>query len=112
VNNCALFVLAAGLVLTSCGTTPPSHPPLSPQVAQQLLRYNQRAVNHLKFVQHENSVCQYILQLPDQSSNPSSIEIDHIVSCRGRTDLKAYDARVEYEWNKAEGKWELTYFGS
>lgn len=107
----ALLATATGLFL-GCGSAPPSHPPLSPQIAQQLLRYNTRAANHLKFVQHEDSSCSYVLQLPDQGPHQSSIELSHIVSCNGRTDIKAFDARVEYEWNKSKGSWEITYFGS
>ena len=106
------FAALAAAITTGCGSAPPSHPPLSPQVAQQLLRYNTRAANHLKFVQHENPACEYVLQLPDQSPHQDSIEVDHIVSCGGRTDLKAYDASVEYTWNKATGTWEITHFGS
>jgi hypothetical protein len=107
----ALLATTAGLLL-GCGSAPPSHPPLSPQIAQQLLRYNTRAANHLKFVQHEDPSCSYVLQLPDQGPHQSSIELSHIVSCNGRTDIKAFDARVEYEWNKSKGSWEITYFGS
>ena len=108
----AFFALFAALLAGACSSPPPSHPGLSPQAAQQLLRYNQRAVNHLKFVQHENPSCQYVLNLPDQSGHPDSVEVDHIVSCGGRTDFKAYDASVEFEWNKATGQWEISHFGS
>jgi hypothetical protein len=63
-------------------------------------------------VQHENRSCEYVLHLPDQGAHQDSIEVDHIVSCGGRTDLKAFDASVEYEWNKAKGSWEISHFGS
>lgn len=106
------FVPLAAVFCISCGASRPTHPPLSPQIAQQLLRFNTRAANHLKFVQHENHTCEYVVHLPDQSGHPNSIEVDHIVSCGGRTDLKAFDASVEYEWNQTKGSWEITHFGS
>jgi hypothetical protein len=96
----------------SCGGPPPSHPALSPQAAEQLLHYNNRAANHLKYIQSQDRTCTYRITLPDQSSHPTSITLTHIAWCSGRNDLKAFDARVEYQWNKSAGKWEIGYFGS
>lgn len=96
----------------ACSSPPPQHPPLSPTVAQQLLRYNTRAANHLKYIQSQDRSCVYQVNLPDQSSHPKTVEVNHIAFCSGRNDLKQFDARVEFEWNQAAGKWEISYFGS
>ena len=66
----------------------------------------------LKYIQSQDRTCVYQLQLPDQSSHPDSVEVDHISFCSGRSDLKQFDARVEFQWNKAENKWEISHFGS
>lgn len=105
--------LAAALVFESaCSRPRPSHPALSPTIAQQLLRYNTRAANHLKYIQSQDRTCVYELQLPDQSNHPDSVEVDHIAFCSGRNDLKQFDARVEFQWNKTENKWEIAHFGN
>jgi hypothetical protein len=106
---CLVAALAFG---SACSSPRPSHPALSPTVAQQLLRYNTRAANHLKYIQSQDRSCVYQLTLPDQSNHPDSVEVDHIAFCSGRSDLKQFDARVEFQWNKAEHKWELVHFGS
>jgi len=95
----------------ACSSPRETHPPLSPTVAQELLRYNTRAANHLKYIKSQDKSCVYQVTLPDQSGNPSSIQVNHIAFCSGRNDLKQFDARVEYEWNKNENKWEISYFG-
>jgi hypothetical protein len=103
-----------GLVLVfeaACSSPRPTHPGLSPTVAQELLRYNTRAANHLKYIKSQDRSCVYQVVLPDQSNNPSTIEVNHIAFCSGRNDLKQFDARVEYQWNKNANKWEISYFG-
>jgi hypothetical protein len=95
-----------------CSEARPTHPPLSPTVAQQLLRYNTRAANHLKYIQSQDKSCVYQVNLPDQSSHPEFVVVNHIAFCSGRNDLKQFDARVEYQWNKNENKWEIAHFGS
>jgi hypothetical protein len=99
-------------VLACSSTKPPEHPPLSPTIAEQLLHYDTRADNHLKNLKRLDPTCVYKLQLPDQSTHPESIEIDHIAFCSGRNDLKAFDTRADFQWNKAAGKWELVHVGS
>jgi hypothetical protein len=96
----------------ACSSPPPQHPALGPGAAQELLRYNTRAANHLKYIKSQDPTCEYRLQLPDQGHHPDSVQVDHIAFCSGRNDLKAFDARVEFTWNKAENKWEISYFGS
>lgn len=77
-----------------------------------LVHYDTRAANHLKYIKSQDPTCEYRLQLPDQGNHPDSVEVDHIAFCSGRSDLKAFDASVEFRWNKAENKWELYHFGS
>ncbi len=112
VRTSVSIALFAAAFLAACSPPKPAIPPLSPEVAQQLIRYDTRATNHLKFVQSQMPGCEYVLHLPDQASHPQSVEVDHIVSCGGRTDLKAYDASAEFQWNQAQGHWELYHFGS
>jgi len=107
----ACFV-AALIFEPACSSPRPTHPALSPGAAQQLLRYDTRAANHLKSIQSQDRTCVYQVNLPDQSNHPDSVEVDHIAFCSGRSDLKQFDTRVEFQWNKAENKWEISHFGS
>ena len=60
----------------------------------------------------QNPTCEFKVILPDQSSHPDTVTVDHVVNCGGRTDLKEFDSNVEFQWNKTTNEWELSYFGS
>src|SRR5690348_5225437 len=109
--NIVAWLASAVVFEAACSSPRPTHPALSPTVAEELRRYNTRAANHLKYIKSQDRSCVYQVTLPDQSSNPSSIEVNHIAFCSGRNDLKQFDARVEYQWNKDANKWEISYFG-
>jgi hypothetical protein len=100
------------ILWAGCSAPPPSHAALSPMVAQQLLQFHPRAKTHLEFAKKQDRTCRYDVSLPDQGNHPDVIAVPHIMNCSGRTDNKAVDSRVEFEWNKASKRWEISYFGS
>lgn len=77
-----------------------------------LLRYNPKAQTWITYVKKNNSSCDYKLELPDQMAQPTSIDLDHIVSCGGRPSPKEFDASVSFEFDKNTQKWAITRFAS
>jgi hypothetical protein len=104
--------LPLALALASCSTPKPAHPGLTPLAAEQLLHFDTRAQNRLKYIKSRNPICDFKVVLPDQSAHPDTITVEHVVNCGGRTDLKEFDSSVEFQWNKTTNEWELSYFGS
>ena len=105
------WLAPATLLLLACNPPPPPHPALSPGTAETLLRYDSRAAAHLQTLKHQDPTCIYRVVLPDQTAHPQSISVEHIAFCSGRNDLKAFDTRAEFEWDKAAGKWTLAHLG-
>jgi hypothetical protein len=105
--------LLAITALAGVGCTPkvPPHPALGPVTAERILHYDTKAQNRLKESKSQDPSCDYKIQLPDQSTHPDSVEVDHVVWCGGRNDLKQFDANAEFTWNKERGQWELSHFG-
>jgi hypothetical protein len=106
------LIFAPLILLMGCTEKAPPHPALSPLAAERLLHYDTRAQNRLKSIQKQDRTCDFKIQLPDQSTHPTVVEADHVVTCGGRNDLKAFDANAEFQWNKAQKRWELSHFGS
>ncbi len=109
------FVCASAMMLVACGSAPARKadvPSLNPEVASQLLHFNHRADAWLTFVRKQNSTCIYQVDLPDQSSHPTQIDIQHLVTCGGRPAPKELDATVSFAWDPGEGKWTITRFSS
>ncbi len=105
----------AGLLLlfVSCGPPPKATtPPLSPQQAGELLHYNNKAQDWLKYVRRQNPACDYHIELPDQSGHPAAIDLDHIVMCGARPSPKEFDASISFVYNKNSKQWVLTRFSS
>lgn len=100
------------VLLTACSPSKPTVPSLNPGQAAALLQYHHRAQGFLTYVKKNNPNCQYRLDLPDQSSNPTTIDLDHIVVCGGRPAPKEFDASVSFEYDKAAGTWKITRFAS
>ena len=105
--------LAALLLLVACGGPPkPTIPSLNPEQANSLLHYNNKAENWMTYVKKNNPSCQYILVLPDQSSHPAEIDLDHIVNCGGRPSPREFDASVSFGYDATQQKWVITRFSS
>jgi len=109
--NKSSFVLGL-LVLASCTPPKPETPALTPQSAAALLQYNAKAKTWLIHVQKENPTCGYKLDLPDQTSHPTIVDVDHIVSCGGRPSPRALDATVTFKYDEAAGRWVVSRFQS
>jgi hypothetical protein len=106
------FVLICALLLAACSPPPPPTPSLTPQNAAELLHYNNRAENWLKFVKKHDPTCGYKLDIPDQSSHPAAIDLDHIVWCANRPGPKEFDASVQFVYDKAAQRWVILRFNS
>lgn len=104
--------LAFILLLTACAPPKPKTPALTPETANQLLQYNNKAKNWMIYVKKQNPSCEYKLDLPDQLSGPSEIDLDHIVVCGNRPSPKEFDASVSFAFDPDTQKWVVTRFSS
>ena len=105
------LAIAIGLsMMVACSPPPPSIPSLSPVTAMQLLRDDSKAKGWLTYVQKQTTTCDYSLDLPDQSSHPSTIDLDHIVKCGNAQSPKALDASVSFEYDRATQQWKVSRF--
>lgn len=77
----------------------------------ELLRFDTNAQNRLLVIKKRDPRCEYKVELPDQSSHPTSIQADHVVSCGGNNRLKEFDTSVEFAYNKESQRWEISRFG-
>ena len=99
------------VLLVSCGSPTPRHPALSPLTAMELLRFDTKAQNRLRAIKARDPRCEFKVELPDQAANPTSIQVDHVVSCGGNNRLKEFDTSVEFTFNKTAQRWEISRFG-
>jgi hypothetical protein len=109
------FVTCIGLafLITACGSAPkPRVPALTPENAAAILRNYQKAQDWITYVRRHNPSCEYRLDLPDQSSQPTTIDLDHIVVCRGAASPKEFDASVSFEYDKDAQRWVVSRFAS
>ncbi len=106
------FVL--GLMLAACSAPPkkPTVPSLTPEAAAQLLHYNGRAETWLEHVKKQNSTCEYLLTLPDQTTHPTELDLKNIVYCGGQPAPLEYNASVIFSYDKDKGQWVITRFSS
>jgi hypothetical protein len=108
-----LCTLATLVFFVACSSPPkPTTPALTPQQANELLHYNNKAENWMVYVRKHNPACGYELDLPDQTSHPATIDLDHIVSCSGRPSPREFDASVSFAYDKDQQKWVITRFSS
>lgn len=100
------------LLLASC--TPPKEetPALTPQTAAALLQFNAKAKVWLEHVRKSDPTCGYKLDLPDQTNHPTTLDVDHAVSCNGRPSPRELDASISFSFDKASGHWVVTRFSS
>jgi hypothetical protein len=100
-------------VFTGCGGPPkPTVPALTPENAASLLRNYAKAETWITYVKKNNATCDYRLDLPDQSAQPTTIDLDHIVLCGGRPSPKEFDASVSFEYDKQAQRWVVSRFAS
>lgn len=109
--NKSFFVLGL-FVLASCTPPKPQIPALTPQAAAGLLQFNASAKTWLIHVRKEDPTCTYKLDLPDQTSHPTTVDVDHIVSCGGRPSPRALDATVTFKYDEAAARWVVSRFQS
>ena len=106
-------VLLSCSLIGGCNTPPKATvPALTPENAAALVRNNNKAQNWITYVQKHNPGCAYQLTLPDQSAQPASIDLTHIVVCGGRPGPMEFDASVSFEYDKAAQRWTVSRFSS
>jgi hypothetical protein len=100
------------MILGACGTPKPRVPSLTPEEANELLHYNSKAETWMLHVKKQDASCEYRLELPDQTSQPTTIDLDHIVFCGNRVSPKEFDAAVSFAYDPQAQKWVITRFSS
>ena len=104
-------VVLMGL-LSACSAPKPRVPSLTPGEANELLNYNAKAKTWMIHVKKQNPSCDYRLDLPDQTSQPTTIDLDHIVYCGNRPSPMEFDAAVSFAYDPQTQKWVITRFSS
>lgn len=107
-----IAVLGFGLVSCSSGPPKPTTPALTPELAAQLLNYDERAQNFITHVKKQNPACEFAMTLPDQVPPLTQIDLGHIVQCSGRPAPLEFDASATFVYDAATGKWALKRFSS
>jgi hypothetical protein len=107
-----LAALTAAVLLVACGSPKPRVPSLTPEEANALLHYNAKAETWMIHVKRQDPTCEYRLDLPDQTSQPTAIDLDHIVYCGNRPSPKEFDAAVSFAYDPQTTKWTITRFQS
>lgn len=74
------------------------------------MQMNPRSKNWLEHVKKQNASCDYKLDLPDQASRPTTIDLKHIVVCGGGPSPKELDASISFAYDEASGHWVITRF--
>lgn len=109
-NRIASFGLL--FALAACTPPKPATPALTPGAAAELLHYNGRAGAWITHVKQQNASCDYQLDLPDQISHPTELDLDHIVYCGGRPSPREYDASVSFAYDPDKKQWVIKRFAS
>ncbi len=100
-------------LFSGCGGPPkPTVLALTPENAAALLQEYPKAQTWISYVKKQNASCDYRLDLPDQASQPTTVDLDHIVQCGGRPSPKEFDASVSFEYDKATQRWTVSRFAS
>lgn len=102
--------VAAVLILGACTPAKPRVPSLTPEEANELLHYNSKAEVWMIHVKKQDPTCEYRLDLPDQTSQPTAIDLDHIVYCGNRPSSKEFDAAVSFVYDPQAQKWAISRF--
>lgn len=113
ITKTKVLTTAVGLcLLFSCSDPKPTTPALTPELANQLLNYDERAQNFIAHVKKQNPGCEFSLALPDQVPPLTQIDLGHIVQCQGRPAPLEFDASVTFIYDATTGKWSLKRFSS
>ena len=106
------FGCIGGLLLLASCSTPPKQkiPALTPETAAELLHYNSKAETWLIHVKRQDPSCEYRLDLPDQTTQPTEIDLQHIVYCGNRPSSMENDASVSFSYDKDTQKWTVLRF--
>lgn len=106
-------LIAWTLLFAACSAPPkPKTPSLTPENAAELLHYNAKAQTWITYVKKQNPSCDYRLDLPDQTTGPAEIDLDHIVVCGNRPSPKEFDAAVSFAFDPTSQRWVITRFSS
>lgn len=100
------------VLLVACGPPKARVPSLTPENAAELLHYNNKAQDWIKYVKRQDASCDYKLDLPDQTNQPTTIDLDHIVVCGNRPSPKEFDASVSFAYDNDQQHWVITRFAS
>lgn len=106
------LLIGAVLLLCACSPPKPKTPSLTPENAAELLHYNGKAQSWITYVKRQDPSCDYRLELPDQTTGPTEIDIDHIVTCGNRPSPKEFDATVSFAFDPISQRWVITRFAS
>jgi hypothetical protein len=107
-----IVAIALLAIWGGCGTPKPRVASLTPEEANELLHYNPKAETWMIHVKKQDPSCEYRLDLPDQTSQPTTIDLDHIVYCGNRPSPKEFDAAVSFAYDPQTQKWAITRFSS
>lgn len=105
-------VVGTAVMWAACGPPKARVPSLTPEQANELLHYNPKAETWMIHVRKQDASCEYRLDLPDQTSQPTTIDLDHIVYCGNRPSGKEFDAAVSFAYDPQAQKWVITRFQS
>lgn len=108
----AILATLTLILLASCTPAKPEIPSLTPQTAATLLEFSPKAKVWLEHVKKQNAACEYKLDLPDQTNHPTTVDVDHAVSCGGRPSPRELDATVSFVYDQASGRWTISRFSS
>lgn len=103
---------AASSLFIACTPPKAAIPSLTPQAAASLLQMTPKSKNWLERVKKENPACEYKIELPDQSSHPTVIDIEHAIKCGTQPAPRALNATITYTYDKAAGHWVISRFAS
>lgn len=100
-------------LFVACGPAPQKHQPsLTPQQAGELLHYNNKAQTWIKYVRRNHPDCNYRVDLPNQSSHPTVIDLKHIVTCGGSASPMEFDASVSFAYDPNQQTWTISKFSN
>jgi hypothetical protein len=99
------------MLLAACSEPPkPQVPSLTPEVANQVLHYNPKASGWLEHAKRQDPSCEYQLDIPDQTNQPTELDFAHILKCGGRPAPLELDASVSFEYDKDAQHWTIKRF--